>query len=93
MTAERRLVSLRRRVPAPRRARYGELWTALVADATKAGAHAWRFVSPRDGEVHLEFLEFRADADPRAGEGTRRILRELDADVALAEVEEWLEAR
>lgn len=93
MSAERRLVGLRRRVPASRRARYGELWSALVADAMEAGAHAWRFVSLRDGEIHLEFLEFRADADPRAGEGTRRILRELDAEVAVAEVEEWAEAR
>jgi hypothetical protein len=92
MSAERRLVSLRRRVPASRQARYGELWGALAAEATKTGAHAWRFVSPGDGELHLEFLEFRADADPRRSEATQRILRQLREEAA-AEVEEWVEAR
>lgn len=93
MSTERRLVSLRRRVPHSRGARYRELWSALEAEATEAGAHAWRFASPRDGELHLEFLEFRAGADPREGEGTRAILRGLEAEVATAEVEEWVEAR
>jgi hypothetical protein len=92
MSVERRLVSLRRRVPGSRRERYGQLWTGLVAEATKAGAHAWRFVSPRDGDLYLEFLEFKADADPRAGEETRRILREMDADAGVAEAEEWADA-
>ena len=92
MREERRLVSLRRRVPASRRARYAELWSALEADAREAGTHAWRFASSRDGDLRLEFLEFRANADPRARDVTRRILSELDGDVAVADVEEWVEA-
>lgn len=93
MSAERRLVSLRRRVAGASRERYGELWSALEADAVAGGAHAWRFVSATDASLHLEFLEFRGDADPRTADAARRHLRMLDEEVGRAQVEEWLEPR
>lgn len=93
MAAERRLLSLRRRVPPARGASYGELWDALAAAVTADGAHAWRFVSPQDSELHLEFLEFKASDDPRNEEKVRELLDRLDTDTGASTIEEWLEDR
>jgi hypothetical protein len=93
MNPERRLVSLRRRVEGDAQKRYRELWSALAEAVIATGAHAWGFVSTGDPQLHLEFLEFRAAADPRGEAPVRLLLERLDAEVSLAETEEWLEAR
>jgi hypothetical protein len=92
MSAERRLVSLRRSVPSPRMEAYGALWTSLAEEVVRAGAHAWRFVSPQDPELHLEFLEFKAAVDPRREPPVRALLDRLDVEAAAAATEEWLAA-
>lgn len=90
---ERRLVSLRRRVPAERLGEYAELWRELAAAVTADGSHAWRFVSADDPGLHLEFLEFRADADPRSRPTVEAALDRLDRAISPALTEEWLEPR
>lgn len=92
MTAERRLVSLRRRVPAERDPTYRTLWATLVAAVTPLEAHAWRFVSPEDPELHLEFLEFRASADPRAAGDVRDLLARMESEAGDSITEEWLQS-
>lgn len=62
---ERRLVSIRRWVPAEARDEYDAGWLRLHAAATAGGGHAWRFVSASDANLHLEFLEFAAARDLR----------------------------
>ena len=62
---ERRLVSIRRRVPTDRLEEYLTLWLDLRAAAKERGAHAWNFVSADVPEVYLEFLEFGAESDIR----------------------------
>ena len=93
---ERRLLSIRRAVPAARRAEYEAAWARLHAAATGRGAHAWRFRSARVPGLYLEFLEFGAGADLRADPDAQAALRALDA--AFAEPhpapeaqEEWIE--
>ncbi|MDB4950119.1 MAG: hypothetical protein JWM27_2768 [Gemmatimonadetes bacterium] len=66
MTLERRLISIRRLVPAERRAEYDDTWRGLHAAVTAVGAHAWRFRSDEVEGLFLEFLEFGTDADIRA---------------------------
>ena len=62
----RRLVSIRRHVPADRIPEYAELWTALYHAATARGAHAWAFASADHRDTYLEFLEFGEDTDVRS---------------------------
>lgn len=90
--AARALVSLRRRVPARLRDAHATAWAQLHREATTCGAHAWRFASAADPELYLEFLEFRADTDPRETAGVRDALARLD-QLAPAQVEEWTEMR
>ena len=92
MKSERRLVSLRRRVPADRVPSYQALWAALAATVTPLQAHAWRFVSPQDPELHLEFLEFGATADPRAAGDVRDLLARMETEAGVSTTEEWLQS-
>lgn len=92
MKAERRLVSLRRRVPSDRDASYRTLWASLAARVTPLEAHAWRFVSPQDPELHLEFLEFKASADPRAARDVRDLLARMETEAGGSITEEWLQS-
>lgn len=84
----RRLVSLRRRVAAEQDQAYRTLWEEARRLATEHGAHAWRFAAATDPRERLEFLEFRADADPRREPELAAVLRRLDG-IAAANVEEW----
>lgn len=89
--SERRLVALRRRVPAARRAEYDALWGRLQREATALAARAWRFQDVRDDARFIEFLEFRLPADPRAQPAAAAALHALEAAFPV-DVEEWREA-
>lgn len=65
-TSLRRLVSIRRYVPAERIPEYAEAWAALHNAATARGAHAWAFASADHRDVYIEFLEFGDDSDVRS---------------------------
>lgn len=90
---ERKLLCLRRRVPADREQEYRGLWSELVSRVAEGGSHAWRFAAPGNPAERLEFLEFEAARDPRESSEPRAILARLDADIGKASVEEWLEDR
>lgn len=62
----RRLVSIRRFVPADRIPEYAELWTTLHHAASVRGAHAWSFASVDHRDTYIEFLEFGEDSDVRS---------------------------
>lgn len=87
---ERRLVSIRRRVPPALRARYEAAWARVHAAAVAREAHAWRFRSAEEEGLFLEFLEFRADRDPRADPEARSALEALAA-LGQGAAEEWTE--
>ena len=87
----RTLVSLRRTVAPDRKPGYDAAWAALAAAAAARDAHAWRFVSVENPSMHLEFLEFRSDADPRADEAVRSALHLLNERATPAVTEEWEE--
>lgn len=89
MSHARRLVSIRRRVPAPLRDRYDQAWDELARRVSAGGAHAWRFVAAEAPDLHVEFLEFAAGADPRHDPEVAAALRVLGA-VAAADAEEWV---
>ena len=94
-TMQRRLVSVRRRVPMDRIEEYVVLWLKLHAAATSRGAHAWNFISADVPEVYLEFLEFDADSDVRSDEVTVTAIRELheafgDPYPTPQTIEEWV---
>jgi hypothetical protein len=93
---ERRLVSIRRAVPAARRAEYDAAWARLHAAATARRAHAWRFRSADVEDVYLEFLEFGTEEDLRGDAdalGAIRALHEAFGDLypAPMTLEEWIE--
>jgi hypothetical protein len=87
----RRLVSLRREVPAGQLQHYAAAWRTLQSAVTETGAHAWRFVSAAYPGLHLEFLEFAAGADPRERAEIAGALAALER-LAAATTEEWDEA-
>lgn len=91
MGGERRLLSLRRRVTPDRTPSYRLLWDTLSSVVVASGAHAWRFVSPQDSTLHLEFLEFSASADPRSATEVRELLARLETEVGPSTIEEWHE--
>jgi hypothetical protein len=84
----RHLVSTRRAVPANLSGEYAATWAKLRDAATESGAHAWRFASAAYPTEYLEFLEFAAAADPRAGERLKELLAELDR-LGRGVSEEW----
>ncbi len=93
--SERRLVSVRRRVPRERWSEYDAAWARLHRAATARGAHAWRFVSGERENLYIEFLEFAAGSDPRSDPEAAAALADLqksfgDAPPSAA-VEEWRE--
>lgn len=90
---DRRLLVIRRRVPEAASERYLELWSELSEIAAASDFHAWRFVSPDDAAERLEFIEYEAGSDPRAGDGAAALLQSLEDEVAPPRVEEWLEER
>lgn len=90
MSAERRLVSIRRRVPPPAREAYDFAWGEVARLARGQGAHAWRFVELAGESEFLEFLEFAAGRDPRADGEVAAALRRLGA-LGNGAAEEWEE--
>lgn len=90
---ERRLLVIRRRIPAAAVDRYQELWSRLAEIAAASGFHAWRFVAPEDSAHRLEFLEYEAGSDPRDHAEASAVLQRLRDEVAPPRVEEWLEDR
>lgn len=89
--SSRRLVSLRRLVPAEQRAAYDAAWEEVRRCAVGQGAHAWRFASVSEAGVFLEFLEFAAESDPRLHADVLAALLHLDQATGRASCEEWLE--
>jgi hypothetical protein len=95
---ERRLVSIRRRVPTARLEEYLTLWLQLRGAAQIQGAHAWNFVSADVPEVYLEFLEFGAESDIRQDPEVLAAIKALhegfgDVYPAPQTLEEWVEIR
>jgi hypothetical protein len=95
---ERRLVSIRRRVPTDKLEEYLTLWVTMRVNAKARGAHAWNFVSADVPELYLEFLEFGPEADVRQDPdvlGTIKALHEAFGEVypAPQTLEEWVEIR
>ncbi len=93
---ERRLVSIRRTVPAERRGDYDTIWALLHAAATLRGAHAWRFRSAEVPDVYLEFLEFGTEEDLRGDPAALAAIRALhdgfgDPYPMPRTLEEWIE--
>jgi len=87
----RRLLSVRRAVPAARLPAYARGWERVRAAAAAAGVHAWLFraATPPDTSTYLEFLEWSAAAaDPTAGPELAVALGELAAAFGGA-VERW----
>jgi hypothetical protein len=89
--SQRVLFSSIRSVPASRSEAYQRLWDELRRASRDVGANAWRFVSGVDGQRHIEFLEFAGAADPRKASMVRHILERMDAEIAAAQAEEWVE--
>jgi hypothetical protein len=89
--SERRLVSTERRVPRTAEDRYDAAWTGVLAAASARSAHAWRFRSAGEEGLFVEFLEFRAGADPREDPPLRRALDELER-ISAGLTREWLDA-
>lgn len=95
-TPERRLISIRRLVPADQRSAYDAAWEALRTAATARGAHAWRFLSADEEDVVLEFLEFGMEADVREDEDVLGAIQELHRSFGGVypipkTIEEWIE--
>jgi len=95
---ERRLVSIRRRVPTGRLEEYLTLWLQLRAAAQEVGAHAWNFVSADVPEVYLEFLEFGGESDVRQDPQVLALIKTLheafgDLYPPPQTLEEWVEIR
>jgi hypothetical protein len=95
---ERRLVSIRRRVPTPKLETYLTLWVQMRVAAQAQGAHAWNFVSADVPEVYLEFLEFGAESDIRQDPGVLATIKALheafgEPYPAPQTLEEWVEIR
>lgn len=95
-TPERRLISIRRAVPADERAAYDAAWEALRAAATTLGGHAWRFLSADEEDVFLEFLEFGMESDLRADPDVLGAIQELHRSFGGVypipkTIEEWIE--
>jgi hypothetical protein len=94
-TSPRRLVSIRRYVPADRIPEYAEAWARLHQAATALGAKAWAFASADHRDVYMEFLEFGADSELRSDArvvGAIQALHERfgEAYPAPRTLEEWV---
>ena len=97
-TSLRRLVSIRRLVPADRIPEYAEAWAVLHNAATAAGAHAWAFASTDHRDVYMEFLEFGAESDVRQDTEVLAMIKSLheafgDPYPPPQTLEEWVEIR
>jgi hypothetical protein len=86
--AERRLVSVRRTVPDAETDRYLAAWERLAGLVQATGGHAWGFRSVRDEALRIEFLEFRAGADPRTEAAVREAAEALE-EISRGLSEEW----
>lgn len=89
MTVGRRLVSIRRRIEPDSRLEYDRLWRELEQAVSERKNHAWRFSAAADADLHIEFLEFSSESDPRRDPRVAALLRELDA-VRAGTAEEWV---
>lgn len=95
---ERRLVSIRRRVPTAKLEEYLTLWLQMRLAAKARGAHAWNFVSADVPELYLEFLEFGAESDIRSDPEVLAVIKSLheafgEPYPAPQTLEEWVEIR
>ncbi len=88
---ERRLVEIRRRIQRDSGGMYESAWRELETAVTATGSHAWRFRSADDADLYIEFLEFRASADPRSRPDVQSALQAMEA-LAPGSVEEWVDA-
>lgn len=87
----RRLVSIRRRVPAADADGYAGAWARARQAVEATGSHAWAFASAGDASERIEFLEFAHGSDPR---DDPRVAAALDA-LSRAHggtIDEWEEA-
>lgn len=90
-SSTRRLIETRRVLSGGRRRQYDRAWADLRDAVAEAGAHAWRFRSAADPQLHIEYLEFGAGNDPRSVPGIDERLRDLE-DIAPGIMEEWIDA-
>jgi hypothetical protein len=93
---ERRLISIRRNVPADRRFAYEAAWRELHRAVTGLSGHAWRFRSDDVDGLFLEFLEFGTDADIRGDVEVLEAIKALhegfhDPYPMPKTIEEWVE--
>ncbi|MGH7458207.1 MAG: hypothetical protein ACREKN_03870 [Longimicrobiaceae bacterium] len=77
MSAARRLLDTRRRVPPEGREEYDQEWRALRDAAGERGMRAWRFGSTGGGNRFAEFLEF-GEVEPFDDPACREALGRLD---------------
>jgi hypothetical protein len=70
---------------------YRDAWATLRRAVEAAGGNAWRFRSAEQSERYIEFLEFRAGADPRQVPEVATALAVLDRRFP-GRVEEWVDA-
>jgi hypothetical protein len=87
---ERRLISIRRSVPAARTDEYDAAWHRLNGEVVSRAAHAWRFHSAATGDLRLEFIEFEAGADPRGYAPVSAALQRLERASPASAIEEWI---
>jgi hypothetical protein len=85
------LISTTRRIDSRQLTGYDSAWSDFRGAALARGAKAWRFRSPHDDSLYLEFLEFAGEADPRRDPELERAGRELEA-LAAGRAEEWEDA-
>jgi hypothetical protein len=86
------LVSIRRLVEVTRRGEYDAAWDQLAASAGRMPfrVNAWRFRAAADPRLHVEFLEYSGDIDPREDAAISAALRTLEG-IGVSEAEEWLD--
>lgn len=87
----RRLVSIRRRVPAGDAGAYSAAWSRARRAVEASGAHAWAFASAADASERIEFLEFADASDPRDDPGVASALDALGRAYG-GTIDEWEEA-
>ena len=87
----RTLISIERRVENEQSSHYETAWAKFRESAVARGAKAWRFRSAGDESLYLEFLEFKAGADPRGAPEIQGCTATLDG-IAAGRSTAWLDA-
>lgn len=70
---------------------YDYAWRRLRMAAKEMGAQAWRFRRAEEAHSFIEFLEFKAEIDPRSSPALASALEELEG-IAQGRTEEWVDA-